>query len=133
MEHGGIVSWRSADRTSRPHGIRVDIGRPLLGSALGCPGAHSGQFGDHQLDPESKAYSQHYFDSRGVVRVYVMTLTDRIWTLLREKPDFSPLDFSQRFTGTFSDDAKTILGRWERSTDGSTWDQDFDLTYRKVK
>jgi hypothetical protein len=37
-------------------------------------------------------YIQHYFDSRGV------------GTLTREKADFSPLPFSQRYTGTFSDD-----------------------------
>ena len=48
------------------------------------------------------------------------------------KPDFTPLDFSQRFTGTFSDDGKTIAGPWEISHDGKTWEHDFDLTYTKV-
>jgi hypothetical protein len=49
-----------------------------------------------------------------------------------EAPDFTPLDFWQRFTGEFSADGRTITGRWETSQDGSTWEQDFDLTYRKV-
>ena len=47
--------------------------------------------------------------------------------------DFSPLDFSQRFTGTFSEDGKTIEGRWEISHDGETWETDFDMTYTKIE
>ena len=85
------------------------------------------------FDPDSQAYTQHYFDSRGVARVYAMTLSEGVWTLLRETPDFTPLDFSQRFTGTFSDDGKTIAGRWESRTDASSWEHDFDLTYTKVR
>ena len=85
-----------------------------------------------RFDLDSETYSQHYFDSRGVVRVYAMTLNDGVWTLLRDAPDFSPLEFSQRFTGTFTDDASSIIGRWETSRDGSNWDHDFDLTYSKA-
>jgi hypothetical protein len=84
------------------------------------------------FDPDSQAYTQHYFDSRGVARVYAMTFSEGVWTLLRETPDFTPLDFSPRFTGTFRDDAKTIAGRWESRTDASSWEHDFDLTYTKV-
>ena len=83
-------------------------------------------------DPESEArYLQHYFDSRGVARVYKMTFEDGVWKLWREEPDFSALDLSQRFTGTFSDDGKTIAGAWEISHDGEAWEHDFDLTYTK--
>ena len=53
-------------------------------------------------DPETGAYTQHYYDSRGVVRLYAMSFADGVWTLTRESPDFTPLDFRQRFTGTFS-------------------------------
>ena len=49
------------------------------------------------VDPRNGAYTQHYFDSRGVVRLYGMTLIRNIWTLTRDSPDFSPLDFHQRF------------------------------------
>ena len=84
-------------------------------------------------DPEnSGGYLQHYFDSRGVARVYSMGFDEGVWTLSRTKADFSPLDFSQRFTGTFSDDGRTIQGRWEICHDGSTWEHDFDLVYRRV-
>jgi hypothetical protein len=71
---------------------------------------------------------QHYFDSRGVHRVYEMGLAGGVWKLWREGEPFS-----QRFTGTFSDDGTTIAGRWEMSDDGETWKTDFDMTYTRVK
>jgi hypothetical protein len=85
-------------------------------------------------DPESEAgYLQHYFDSRGVARLYKMSFEDGVWKLWRDEPDFSPLDFSQRFVGTFSDDRKSITRRWDICHDGKTWEHDFDLTYVKTK
>ena len=75
---------------------------------------------------------QHYFDSRGVARVYEMSFEDGVWKLERNSADFSPLDFSQRFVGTFSDDGNAVSGRWEICHDGSTWERDFDLTYVRV-
>ena len=84
-------------------------------------------------DPASDGgYLQHYFDSRGVARVYRMSLTDGTWKLWRDEADFSPLDFAQRFSGTFSDDGRTIAGAWEICHDGTTWEKDFDLSYEKV-
>jgi hypothetical protein len=74
----------------------------------------------------------HYFDSRGVARTYQMSFTEREWKLWRDRPDLSPLDFSQRFTGTLSSDGNTISGRWEISHDGSTWEHDFQITYRRT-
>ncbi len=57
-----------------------------------------------------------------------MSLADGVWKLWRNGQPFS-----QRFTGTFSADAKTITGRWETADDGKTWRTDFDLTYTKVR
>jgi hypothetical protein len=71
-------------------------------------------------------FAQHYFDSRGVARLYAMSVTDAAWELSRESPGFS-----QRFIGTFADGGDTIVGRWEKCTDESTWELDFDLTYTK--
>jgi dihydrofolate reductase len=46
-------------------------------------------------DPKSEGnYLQHYFDSRGVARVYKMSFEDGVWKLWRDEPDFSPLDFA---------------------------------------
>jgi hypothetical protein len=82
-------------------------------------------------DLETGAYTQHYYDSRGVARLYAMALADRVWTLTRESPDFTRLDFSQRFTGTFSADGNSISGAWEKRS-GGDWEHDFALTYRRA-
>ena len=83
-------------------------------------------------DPASAGnYLQHYFDSRGVARVYRMSLANGVWKLWRDEPDFSPLDFAQRFTGTISPDGGTIAGRWEIKH-GEAWQHDFELTYTRV-
>jgi hypothetical protein len=74
---------------------------------------------------------QHYFDSRGVSRVYEMSVEDGVWRLARTEPDFSPLDFSQRYTGRFSDDGTTITGMWEIKHPGMDWELDFHLSYRR--
>jgi hypothetical protein len=84
-------------------------------------------------DPGRMPYCQHYFDSRGVARVYAMNLSDGVWTLLRDSADFTPLDFAQRYTGTFAADGRRIEGRWESAQDGTTWELDFHLSYTKVK
>jgi hypothetical protein len=84
------------------------------------------------VDPETGAYTQHYYDSRGVARLYAMTLTAGVWTLTRESPDFSPLDFAQRFIGTFSQDGNTITGGWDKRADDGGWKRDFDLNYHRV-
>ncbi len=77
---------------------------------------------------QPETFRQHYFDSRGVHRIYEMTLDDGVWKLSRDAPD----PFPQRYIGTFSDDGKTIAGRWEKAEDGANWETDFDLTYTKV-
>jgi len=74
------------------------------------------------------AFRQHYFDSRGVHRVYEMTLENGAWRLWRDATN----PFPQRFTGTFSEDGDLITARWEKAEDGSAWTTDFDLTYRRL-
>jgi hypothetical protein len=75
-------------------------------------------------------YLQHYFDQRGVVRLYAMTFDGREWTLERHAADFSPLPFHQRWTATV--EADLISGRWETSADGRAWELDFELFYHRV-
>ncbi len=82
---------------------------------------------------EDGTYLQHYFDTRGVTRLYRMTLADGGLRMWRTAPDFSPLDFCQRFEGTFSADNNRIDARWEQSHDGgTTWELDFPLTFTRV-
>jgi hypothetical protein len=73
--------------------------------------------------------SMHYFDERGVYRVYAASLDQGTWRYWRDAP--AP-DLSQRFTGVFSDDGSTITGQGELSKDGSTWEDDLALDYRRV-
>ena len=81
---------------------------------------------------DGDGYLQHYFDSRGVARLYAMQFDGREWTLERNAPDFSPLPFHQRWSGRFGDDGRTIAGRWETSPDGRDWQLDFELLYERV-
>jgi hypothetical protein len=59
-----------------------------------------------------------------------MTFVDKVWK--RERSAAAP-DFSQRFTNTIDEDGDTIVGRWEHSSDGSAWNDDFVLTYTRVR
>jgi hypothetical protein len=99
-----IERWH-VDMPEAPDGVAV----------IGCDGV-------------SGAFYQLYTDDRDVQRVYEMSLDAGVWKLWREGPPFS-----QRFTGTFSEDGGTIAGRWEIAEDGTTWTHDFDLTYTKVE
>jgi hypothetical protein len=71
--------------------------------------------------------SMQYFDTRGVHRVLAVSLSEGSWRFSRDGSDFS-----QRFTGTFSDDSDTITGLSEISQDGSTWADDLAITYRRA-
>ncbi|HEY1688499.1 MAG TPA: hypothetical protein VGF95_06485 [Solirubrobacteraceae bacterium] len=82
-------------------------------------------------DGGRRSLVQHYFDSRGIARLYEMSFGDGVWRLSRTAADFSPLDFAQRYTGVVSDDARMIQGAWELSTDGTQWEHDFELNYSK--
>jgi hypothetical protein len=68
--------------------------------------------------------SMHYFDSRGVHRIYQISLSGSELTIRRNHPDFS-----QHFTGRIAGDM--IAGLWQLSRDGSTWDDDLAVTWRK--
>ncbi|MEA2172130.1 MAG: hypothetical protein QOF76_5430 [Solirubrobacteraceae bacterium] len=71
---------------------------------------------------------QHYFDSRGVTRLYAVTFAEDVWTLSRETADFSELQFSQRYVGRVS--AGRIDGAWEIAHAPGAWEKDFDLNNR---
>ncbi len=79
-------------------------------------------------DDSTTRYTVLYYDTRKVSRVYEMSFSDGVWKMWRNSPDFS-----QRFEGKFSDDGNIITAQWEKSSDGSTWEHDFDATYAKVR
>jgi hypothetical protein len=71
--------------------------------------------------------AQHYFDERGVARVYAVELRDGVLTLSRDDPDFA-----QRYRGTLDDDGRAIRGAWEKAMDHVTWERDFALDYLRA-
>jgi hypothetical protein len=73
------------------------------------------------------AFTQRYYDSRGVHRVYSMALNGGVWRLWRDAPWFW-----QRYTATVGAGGATITGAWELSRDGLTWTHDFHLSYRRI-
>jgi hypothetical protein len=48
------------------------------------------------------------------------------------EPDFSPLDFKQRLTWTFSDDGRTILVASQICEDDKTWQDDLQITFQRA-
>ena len=71
--------------------------------------------------------SMHYFDRRGVHRGFAVEITAGTWRFSNNAPGFS-----QRFTGTLSDDGNAINGQAELSRDGATWEDDLAITYRRI-
>lgn len=79
-------------------------------------------------DDTADEYYMLYFDERGVSRKFQVTWHDNVWHTWRNAPGFS-----QRFTGTIAEDGNTMLGTSELSTDGSSWEKDLELTYKRVQ
>ena len=111
LEGGHFLIWRA--RNEHP-----DF--PDSISILGCQDA------DTPSDA-ADACSMHYFDSRGLSRVYILGAEPGVWRFWRDWPGFS-----QRFTGTLSADGKTITGLAEICQDGITWEADLHITYKRV-
>lgn len=72
-------------------------------------------------------WPMHYFDERGVMRVYQVSMESSVWRMWRDHPGFS-----QRLTGTFEDAGSTIRVSTELQQDGP-WKPDLQATYRRAK
>jgi len=89
--------------------------------------------------PDGEPQPMHYFDSRGVKRLFLMTLHGSAWTIWRAPgEDWSGPDgpgFNQRYVGEISADGRSITGRWERGLGkaGDEWELDFPLDYVRVE
>jgi hypothetical protein len=98
--------------------MRTEIDEPGIPSGIAIIGS----------DDSTKEYFMLYFDERGVSRKFEVTLRDNVWKWWRNAPGFS-----QRYEGTIVEDGNTIIGKGELSKDGSTWEKDLDLTYKRVE
>jgi hypothetical protein len=74
-------------------------------------------------DPPSGAYRTHFVDVGGNTSAYEVRLDGRTWTMASQ---------SERFSGSFSEDRKTLSGRWERKGGGSNWELWMDVTLMRV-
>jgi len=84
---------------------------------------------------ETEGLHMHYFDSRGVHRVYELGVTDDGWELAmdRDAPAgaFATAPFSQRMRFVFEGDDR-IAGHGRLSEDGVTWEDDLQIAYRRA-
>lgn len=76
---------------------------------------------------DTDGMSMHYFDSRGVYRIYQTAITDRGWEFWRDDPEFS-----QRFVYRFEDGGNTVAGTGEMNK-GEGWTEDLSKTYRRAR
>ena len=80
----------------------------------------------------------HYFDTRGVHRIYDVKVTDEGWEMAmdRDSPasSFASPDerFSQRMNFTFEDGDRTMTGKGRLSYDIVTWVDDLEITYSRA-
>jgi hypothetical protein len=85
--------------------------------------------------PDGEPQPMHYFDSRGVKRLFMTALEGSTWKIWRAPgEDWNGPDgpgFNQRFIGEISADRRTIEGRWERGMGeaGDQWEIDFPISY----
>ena len=125
LDGGHFLIWRMADydRPGIPNGLAI----------LGCHDADDadGSDGTDSSGPSSdspEGCTMHYFDERGVFRVYQFGAEQGVWRFWRNRPNFS-----QRYVYTLSADGDTISGGGELSRDGTTWEPDLQMTFRRVK
>jgi hypothetical protein len=76
---------------------------------------------------DDERLSMHYYDSRGVHRVYSLEMSEGVLRIARDHPGFS-----QRFEGRLADGGGILSGLWQLSTDDSGWHDDLEITYRRA-
>ena len=85
---------------------------------------------------EGEPAPMHYFDERGVHRLYLSSVDEGRWTILRGDESWreSP-GHNQRYVGEISPDGSKITGAWERGLGeaGDRWEVDFTLDYERVR
>jgi hypothetical protein len=113
-----LILRARTDHPDFPDSISI-IGNTEHGRADPATGAAPAVAGEARLE-------MHYYDSRGVFRVYETTIGESTWRISRDDPGFS-----QRFVGTFADGGNTIAGTWEIDRDGVHWTDDLKITYRR--
>ena len=68
----------------------------------------------------------HYFDYRGVHRIYEVAVEGDQWRYWR-----NDAGFQQSFVAVFSADEETMTGQGRMNRDDAGWEDDLALTYRR--
>jgi lactoylglutathione lyase len=88
---------------------------------------------------DTEGLRMHYFDSRGVHRVYAVTASVDGWTAAMDRRSptgsFASGDapFSQRMTYALGQADQTMSGKGELSHDDVNWDDDLQIAYSRVE
>lgn len=88
---------------------------------------------DHPQMPDAVSLLRgdqlHYFDTRGVLRVFALTVTRDGWSVQRpQRGD----DFGQRTTWVVDGAGTSVHGRSQLSHDGVQWEDDLEVVYRRA-
>src|SRR5437868_3148112 len=87
---------------------------------------------------DTEGLHMHYFDTRGVHRIFKVTVTGDRWEIVMDRHSsagsFASPDapFSQRVTYTFEDEDRTMAGKAMLSYDNVKWDDDLEITCRRM-
>lgn len=123
-----VIQWLEGRRFLTHHARTDHPDFPDSLSILGDMGQDrvDGAGGAAPADADPSRLRMHYFDSRGVFRVYEAGVDEASWRLWRDAAAFS-----QRYTGLFADGGDTIVGRWQLRRDDVHWADDLAITYRR--
>ena len=111
------------------------LGELIVFSSMGKPAEVPNSVSIIGGAPDGEPQPMHYFDSRGVKRLFMTALEGSTWKIWRAPgEDWSGPHgpgFNQRFIGEIAADGKTIEGRWERGmgSAGEEWEIDFPISY----
>ena len=127
--HGtAVVEWLEGERFLI-HRARTDHPDfPDAISIIGDMARDRVDGGGASASRPASSWCMHYFDSRGVFRVYETSVDDEAWRWQRDASGFS-----QRFIGRFADGGDTIVGRSQLCEDDVHWADDLAITYRRQK
>ena len=71
-------------------------------------------------------WPMHYFDERGVMRIYQVSMDAGVWRMWRDHPGFS-----QRLSGVFENGGRTLRVSTELNQ-GEGWKPDLQMTYLRA-
>jgi hypothetical protein len=116
--------------------VRIErLGEFIVFSSKGEPAEFPDSISIIGGSPHGEPQPMHYFDSRGVERLFMTTLEGSTWTIWRAQGEaWNGSDgpgFNQRFIGEMAPDRNAISGRWERGLGeaGDEWEVDFPIDY----